>query len=191
MEVQVFPYIIVEEKPISDLIEFKDHNKLRVFYEKGTTCVSCGKIGTRLVLGKQKRGDRYHWNVYTDDYYPITVDHIIPKSLGGNDDLINLQPMCAGCNNKKGNGKPKNPKAKKRVKVPGLQKISQKRSFIVIGKLVYRKSGKNRQIKPLGIVTEIVNNPHTNKVSVRIEGNFRSFYDLESLYVMKDSLIEN
>ena len=45
-----------------------------------------------------------HWDVYTADFYPLTVDHIIPKSKGGPDELDNYQPMCARCNHKKGNG---------------------------------------------------------------------------------------
>ena len=30
------------------------------------------------------------------------VDHIVPKALGGTDELTNLQAMCATCNLKKG-----------------------------------------------------------------------------------------
>ena len=34
---------------------------------------------------------------------PMTVDHIIPKTLGGRDSWENLVCSCARCNNKKGN----------------------------------------------------------------------------------------
>lgn len=101
MKVQVFHYKIVEELPISQLPRFAEHRRLRVFYHKGTTCVSCGLIGTKLVKGKG-HGGQLHWDIYTDDYFPITVDHIIPKSKKGTDDLTNLQPMCAKCNVQKG-----------------------------------------------------------------------------------------
>lgn len=33
----------------------------------------------------------------------VDIDHIIPQSLGGKDDLNNLQPMCKTCNRSKKN----------------------------------------------------------------------------------------
>ncbi len=36
----------------------------------------------------------------------LTVDHIVPKSRGGNDSWENLVTACVSCNNKKGNRTP-------------------------------------------------------------------------------------
>lgn len=33
----------------------------------------------------------------------LTVDHVVPKSLGGKDFLKNLQTLCASCNQQKAN----------------------------------------------------------------------------------------
>ena len=78
-------------------------SRLRVFFNKGCTCVECGIQGTQLALGKDKSGHLY-WDVYTNEFYPLTVDHILPRSKGGTDDLENLQPMCCLCNWRKGAG---------------------------------------------------------------------------------------
>lgn len=48
--------------------------------EYSHTCPCCGITGVKL-----------------------TIDHIVPKSQGGSDDITNLQPLCRGCNAKKGN----------------------------------------------------------------------------------------
>lgn len=37
---------------------------------------------------------------------PLTIDHIIPKSMGGEDSWENLITACLPCNNKKGNRTP-------------------------------------------------------------------------------------
>lgn len=108
MKVKVFHYEIVKEIPLTslNLIPFQKHPRLLVFFNKGTKCVSCKKVGTRLILGKNRRNE-LHWDVYTSNLTPLTVDHIQPKSKGGGEELENKQPMCCWCNFKKGNGTPR------------------------------------------------------------------------------------
>jgi len=55
-----------------------DEVRQQVYRRDGYRCVTCGS---------------------TDD---LTLDHIIPWSLGGSDDASNLQTMCRPCNCRKG-----------------------------------------------------------------------------------------
>lgn len=56
--------------------------KLKVFQHDKYRCVECGR---------------------NED---LTIDHIVPLSKGGSDELHNLQTMCQKCNFKKANKKP-------------------------------------------------------------------------------------
>lgn len=107
--------------PFSELYTtYADHHRLQVFAEKGTVCVSCGRVGTLLALGREmqnykqyrKRGTvgAVHIDLYTDDFVLMTVDHIVPKKvckeLGLStvimESLDNKQTMCDPCNGSKG-----------------------------------------------------------------------------------------
>lgn len=82
--------------------KYANHKRLRVFHHKGTQCASpgCEKVGIYLLKGKNMAGG-FHVDVYTADFEMMTIDHIIPKSKGGENTLENLQPMCNTCNAKK------------------------------------------------------------------------------------------
>ena len=60
-----------------------------LYFISGGKCPSCNK----QIQNK-------HRNLL-DSY--MTVDHIVPKSLGGTDNIDNLRPLCRDCNNKRGN----------------------------------------------------------------------------------------
>ncbi len=169
-KVQIFGYKIIKTEPIENLEKYKDHRRLRVFYHKGTSCCDCDVVGTILTHGLDKHGN-IHIDVCTDDYYPLTIDHILPKSKGGSNKLSNLRPMCSLCNSKRGNGGESTEKSEK----------SGRFYDIKVGDIVYKKiSG-----ELLGEVIEIVPNyRHPNKVmSCRIkEKDYQSLYDLKSVH---------
>lgn len=78
------------------------NKRMKLFYEKGRHCVSCGVEGEYIVLERNLDQPTPHLNMYTRDGQLMTVDHILPKKQGGKDKIKNLQPMCHKCNNRKG-----------------------------------------------------------------------------------------
>jgi 5-methylcytosine-specific restriction endonuclease McrA len=100
--IQLFNYVVVGTEPIENLEKYKDHRRLGVYYHKGTKCCRCERKGTILTHGLDKDGN-LHIDLCTEDYHPITIDHIIPKSKGGSNHLSNLRPMCYECNRRRGN----------------------------------------------------------------------------------------
>lgn len=94
----------------TDLEKFKNHERLKTFYNKGLDCSNpkCNKRGHYLLLtlGNMKNdnvGFGIHVDVFTESLELMTVDHILPKSKGGTYDLENLRPMCYKCNSRLGN----------------------------------------------------------------------------------------
>jgi hypothetical protein len=79
--------------------KYANHRRLRVFHNKGRVCVNehCKKEGVFLIKAKNSAGG-FHVDLYTKDFEMMTIDHIIPKSKGGENTLENLQPMCHTCN---------------------------------------------------------------------------------------------
>jgi 5-methylcytosine-specific restriction endonuclease McrA len=88
--------IFLGDMSLDHLEKYKDHRRLKVFYHKGTKCAFCSKKGVRLI--KRMDNGSIHVDLYTADLTLMTVDHIIPKSFGGDMSLDNLRPMCMPCN---------------------------------------------------------------------------------------------
>lgn len=77
--------------------------RIRVFMNKGIVCVTCQRVGRYYAIEKQPGcPGRFRLNLYTACGMMMTQDHIRPSSKGGTNAMDNLQPMCAACNNAKG-----------------------------------------------------------------------------------------
>lgn len=102
---EVFGWIEANPKRIYwEKDEFVINTKrAKVFHKKGAICVNCGVKGKFFALEKDKGGG-IHLDLYgliDDEEVLITIDHIIPKSKGGVNKLINFQTMCKLCNEMK------------------------------------------------------------------------------------------
>ena len=82
--------------------KYAKHHRLQVFAKKGTACVRCGVEGVYLLTSVDS-GSGYHVDLYTANFVLMTIDHILPRSKGGESSLVNYQPMCQHCNSRKGN----------------------------------------------------------------------------------------
>lgn len=106
-------YTFVEALDMSLLHHrFATHRRLRVFHHKGLACAApgCNKKGHYLIRARNKAGG-YHIDLYTDTFELMTIDHILPKSKGGSNELENLQPMCNTCNARKADQHAEEPKS--------------------------------------------------------------------------------
>jgi 5-methylcytosine-specific restriction endonuclease McrA len=93
---------IINSLPLTDLINYKNHKRLRVFFHKGCSCIKCGITRTQIGVGVDFDGNK-HLDIYTDNFKMINIDHTLPKSREGNSSLENLEPMCHECNSIKRN----------------------------------------------------------------------------------------
>lgn len=66
-------------------------------------CSHCLLEATEFRLERSSLIDNLHLNLYSNDGILFTKDHIMPKSKGGKDNLLNTQTMCTKCNCSKGN----------------------------------------------------------------------------------------
>lgn len=73
----------------------KDWERLKQIYN--FRCAKCG-ISEKDLIKK--------WGVINKYFGMLTKDHIIPISLGGTDNIGNIQPLCISCNSSKHNNKP-------------------------------------------------------------------------------------
>lgn len=94
-----------KEEFYNKLKGFRFHRRFKVFWLKGLKCTYCNITGNAIFKTRNNAG-QIHYDLYRYSKHGrilMTVDHILPKSLGGKNNIDNLQPMCCKCNYKKGN----------------------------------------------------------------------------------------
>lgn len=107
---EVFPYITVHEEKREYVANGKSYlvrmNSDRYFvFRDNAVCVSCGIVGTKMILDMNPGDQSPHFNLYGEEVGRLvlmTKDHIMPKSRGGEDVLGNYRTMCSTCNNLRG-----------------------------------------------------------------------------------------
>lgn len=75
-------------------------------FKKSTDCMGCQLKGEFFALEKDNlmEEDVYHFTLYgikDDKEINMTIDHVLPKSKGGTNEIQNLQTMCYTCNERK------------------------------------------------------------------------------------------
>jgi 5-methylcytosine-specific restriction endonuclease McrA len=83
-------------------------SKKLILFKRNPICICCGIEGTIINLCKYKNDDALFFELFAKRefdgvFVKMTIDHVIPLSLGGLDIIENMQTMCYYCNNARGN----------------------------------------------------------------------------------------
>ena len=93
----------IEDVLSKAVLEKTDNYEL--FKAKGTKCICCGLEGKFFAKERKRNAKTFRLYLYGIDEngeeVMLTKDHIIPKSLGGENCLENYQTMCVRCNEEK------------------------------------------------------------------------------------------
>lgn len=106
----VLPYVGAEQDRRKYIVDDNEYmvkmNSQRYFiFRASQKCVSCGLLGTKMLLEQHPNDTTPHFNMYGEEdgtLVLMTKDHIQAKSTGGADRHSNYQTMCSICNQLKG-----------------------------------------------------------------------------------------
>ncbi|MCK5033461.1 MAG: HNH endonuclease [Calditrichia bacterium] len=96
---EVVEKLDIELRSITSTMPFPSVVRLIVYIHKPRN---------KIILSRKNilKRDHHTCQYCGKTHLPLTVDHIIPKQLGGKDSWTNLICACIRCNNKKGNRTP-------------------------------------------------------------------------------------
>jgi hypothetical protein len=163
---------LIEELSFEEVIEngrlipgifFGSAKRLKIFRKIGYCCISCDRKATKLKKYRRLSDNSLFWSICSKDDVEMTIDHIIPKSLGGKNEIDNFQPMCMSCNIAKGNG---------------LRLVSWNKKLLVSGNEVWIKERGSKRIKYKGIIDKVDINPYSGKKEVFVVSERGSSYKL-------------
>lgn len=119
-------------------------------FARSNKCVCCEIIGTTFkptIAHGEKQEWTAHLNLYTEEGIMMTMDHILPKSLGGKTKEDNLITCCKQCNEFKG---------------------SAKLSWGKIKKVILRTKGHSRSLHLVGLNPALLRAVYSRVNSIKI-----------------------
>lgn len=86
-------------------LENKDAYERKLWLNNKRRAIKMNNGGTHSLGEWQKLKAQYNWSCpdckESEPKIKLSVDHVIPISKGGSDNIENIQPLCRSCNSKK------------------------------------------------------------------------------------------
>lgn len=99
-----YAHYTIEEFDAARLPNVRLNTRMKRLIKLGPTCLFCAKQAKYIVYGKPTWAQKHEvTDLYTEDFIPLTIDHIHPTSRGGTNAVKNIQCLCYSCNSNKGN----------------------------------------------------------------------------------------
>lgn len=137
--------------------------RLEMFRRGQITCVKCGISGDTFHIERHKNNKVMPFSINLYAKVPgnlkgsqMTWDHVIPKSLGGSNSILNAQCMCEKCNGTKGN----------KLSLKEIIEIVTHPNVVAMNRIPYENKAK----WPLRVTIEIAKSDWVSEVP--IENNF-------------------
>jgi 5-methylcytosine-specific restriction endonuclease McrA len=166
---------------------FKEENgyrinlrRVQVFKEKGICCANCKAKASLFILEKEaeNRVILHLIGMQNSEIFELTIDHIIPCSLGGADNISNYQILCSKCNTSKGSNSD--------IKIY-IDSVKNEKDFLAFEQKIKNKiqgmGVKKLLYTSMGEITLLMNQRFTNSGSSRLDQNLNIlafFYNISN-----------